>query len=246
MLVFAQHVLQPATVFRSLRLAHVALPWKNDRVCKEDTSLQAVHAPVVFHAVRGKVVARQIRQREVVTPKVSLIGQRMRGERGAKWQPPVGHKDRQERRLPAIGQENLWSWIHPARELHDALGKVDEARRVVLIIAPVHPIESRTIEILVSRDQKDLDSLRGLRLENLARDPSVAHLDVEFDARLLRFRDLALPNAAIIRNNHADLMPQTEQLRVTVGKPRRLVHRSGQKGSTRWRQQGSSCLLSIS
>src|SRR5262245_55038177 len=130
---FPKHILQSTAMLRRLRLAHISLTRQNDGVSEENTPLEAVHASVIFDAMRGKVVSRQVRQSEVVAPEIALKSQSVRDENGAERQPPLADEDRQQGRLPAIRHDDLRGGRHPSGELNDALREIDEARSVVLV-----------------------------------------------------------------------------------------------------------------
>src|SRR4029434_660990 len=137
---------------------------------------------------------------------------RLRSENGPIRKPPFRDENRQERRLPAIRQKNFRRGVHATGQLDGGLCKIDETRGVVLVVAPINSIEPGTIKILVSRTQEDMHTLRSLSLEYVAGNTSVANMNVEFDARLLRLSHFPFPNAAVVGNHNANLVSQSGQL----------------------------------
>src|SRR5690606_27350300 len=110
----------------------------------------------------------QIREREVVAPKVALILERMRGEHRAGGKGTARGECRNQRGLPVVRMQDVRSRLQPLRQLDDAFREENETRGIVLVVAFCRSVETRAVEEFVAFDEEDPHAIRRPHLADRA------------------------------------------------------------------------------
>ena len=141
-----------------------------------------------------------------MAPKVALEFERERRQHRRHAAARLAQENRCQSGLPAEQVQHIRAPL--PRRLRHRLREKNEARRVVGVVLAVHPIQPRSVEILVPPHEKELHAARARRLPDIARQPRGADLHREFQLRPPRAEPRILPHAAVKRQRHRNRVPR--------------------------------------
>ena len=203
------HPVEPAPLLGSQDFPRVALAHRRQRIGEKEASFEQIQPPVKLHAPRRKVIARQIRQPEMLRRKAALIREIVNRQHRLERQPPLPHQHRHKRRLPVVDMKHIRRGHDPPRQFHRRFRKENEPRRRVLVVAPLLAVKRRAIKVTIRPHQKNLHAIRRAQFPDFRAHRRPAHRHRDLHARIPRL--LAQP--PITRQHHTHLVPRRRQRR---------------------------------
>ena len=167
--------------------------------------------PPELHTVGAEIIGRQIGEIVGGAREISLVGEVVNGEAGARSRSPafapflVENQQRHEAGLPVVDVNNLRPPFEVTGEMRDALGEEDESLRVVLVVAIVLVVEAGAIEEARAVDEVNGQPGAGFERPHLRLHALAAEREVEVVVEPFQVGKF-LADAAIERRDEADLV----------------------------------------
>ena len=107
MRIFAQHTIKTMAASWRQNFASVMFAYRCNPVGIEDPAFQKIQSAKKFQPMQGEKALRQICEREVQSPKTTLVSHVMNSQHSLERQPLRMNKDRHQRRGPIVHVHNL-------------------------------------------------------------------------------------------------------------------------------------------